>query len=498
MTDASFKTNAALAPQLGVVQAKTFAMAVPTPVAPDALCPTCAKEPVVTIPKTEPVPPPTSPATSPQPIPSVVPKTSAPTLPTSSFLDQELGKLRQELLQGIAPPSVPVAAPYLRPLPSTLPRPIITPALALAAPRELLWSQLGVGYIGMQPFARPMVNGGLSGTMTGLSPSAASPPKSLAVSVASTEAQAGIAHVLEYLATLQSGGSLASAGALHDVAARLSDARGDLLVEQWSSALSSIDRALAVLDSAAAANSIPFAVRSALIYAIRDGVRPPIVLCDNRSEVDKAIEKITRDIEEAKSDANAKLTDKNKTEVQKLNKALDALLETGTEALRGAKGDDELRRARESLERAIQAASDRIHRDEFCLIWVYIAQNLFAERDPMPNGKGITFRAPVFFASSYAPVDLFCSFDATVTTTDGIGKEEHEVTTSPIVVAKGEEGQVLSGSPYDNPILVLESVKVPFNAPGVSADITATATADNHHCKDEDTLEKKGVNVDTK
>ncbi len=167
MADGSLKPNEALLPGLGVVQAKSFAVPFPAPVAPKAPCLTCAKEPVVTIPKTEPVHPPTSPATSPQPIPPVVPTPSAPTLPTSSFLDQELRKLRQGLLQKITSPSVPVVAPSIQPMPSTRPRPIITPAPALAAPRELLWSQLGVGYVGMQPFARPMVNGGLSGMMTG-------------------------------------------------------------------------------------------------------------------------------------------------------------------------------------------------------------------------------------------------------------------------------------------------------------------------------------------
>ncbi len=289
MTDASFKTNAALAPQLGVVQAKTFAMAVPTAVAPDALCPTCAKEPVVTIPGTEPVHPPTSPATSPQPTPPVVPTTSAPTLPTSSFLDQELGKLRQEFLQGIATPSVPVTAPSVQPMPSTMPRPITTPALALAAPRELLWSQLGVGYVGMQPFTRPMMNGGLSGTMTGSQPSAGLGPQSLAVRVASLQAQAGIAYVLEYLSTLQSGGSLASVGVLKNIAARLSDAHSALLVEQCSSALESVGRALELLKSADAVRSTTPAVRNGLMFAIKEGVGPPLILCNEGPSPDEEL-----------------------------------------------------------------------------------------------------------------------------------------------------------------------------------------------------------------
>ncbi len=165
MTDASFKTNAALSPEPGVLQAKTFTVAVATAVAPKAPCLTCAKEPVVTIPKAEPAHPPTSPTTSPQPIPPTMPRTTAPTVPTSSVLDQELNKLRQDLLNQIVPPSVPATAPSIPPPPSTQPRPIITPAPMLAAPRELLWSQLGVGYVGMQPFARPMINGGLSGMM---------------------------------------------------------------------------------------------------------------------------------------------------------------------------------------------------------------------------------------------------------------------------------------------------------------------------------------------
>ncbi len=162
MADGTLKPNEALLPGVGLVQAKSFAVPFPAPVAP--------KEPVVTIPKTEPVHLPTSPATSPQPVPPVLPTSSAPTPPTSSFLDQELGKLRQEVLQGIAAPSVPSTAPSSQPAPSSMPRPTVPPAPALAAPRELLWSQLGVGYVGMQPFARPMVNGGLSGAMTGFGP----------------------------------------------------------------------------------------------------------------------------------------------------------------------------------------------------------------------------------------------------------------------------------------------------------------------------------------
>lgn len=38
------------------------------------------------------------------------------------------------------------------------------------APQGLHWSQLGVGYVGMQPFMQSMVNGGLSGFMRGVIP----------------------------------------------------------------------------------------------------------------------------------------------------------------------------------------------------------------------------------------------------------------------------------------------------------------------------------------
>ncbi len=270
MADGSLKPYDAQIPGLGVLQAKTFAVPIPAPVAP--------KEPVVTISKTAPVHPPMSPATSPQPIPPVVSTPSAPTLPTSSFLDQELGKLRQDLLQKIAPPSVPVATPSIQPLLSTLPRPIITPAPSLVAPRELLWSQLGVGYVGMPPFTRPMMNGGLSGAMTGLRPSAAQDPRSLTTRVASLEAHAGIVEVLEYLSTLQLGASPASAGVLQEVAARLTEALGALHVGRWSSALSSIDLALVALKRATAVSAIPPATRFALMTAIANGLIPPIVL----------------------------------------------------------------------------------------------------------------------------------------------------------------------------------------------------------------------------
>ncbi len=281
MADGTLKPYDAQVPGLGVLQPQSFAVPIPAPVAPKALCLTCAKEPVVTIPKTEPVHPPTSPATSPQPVPPATPKPGVPTVPTTSVLDQELMKLRQELLQKVTSPSVPVVAPSTQPPPSTMPRPIITPAPALVAPREFLWSQLGVGYVGMEPFTRPMINGGLSGAMSGSQPTFAPGAQSLAVSVASIEAQVGIAQVLEYLAGLQVGGTLGSAGILQGVAARLSLAHTALVAGQYRGALTSVDSALLDLRSAAAAHAVPSAIGNALILAIRDGVRPPIVLCNN-------------------------------------------------------------------------------------------------------------------------------------------------------------------------------------------------------------------------
>ncbi len=169
MADGPLTPYEAALPGLGVVPTKSYSVALPVPVAPKAPCLTCAKEPVVTVPKAGPTLATMPTVTPTQPTSPATPKPSVPTtVPTSSVLDQELMKLRQELLQKVASPSVPVVAPSTQPPPSTMPRPIITPAPALAAPRELLWSQLGVGYVGMQPFARPMTNGGLSGLMTGL------------------------------------------------------------------------------------------------------------------------------------------------------------------------------------------------------------------------------------------------------------------------------------------------------------------------------------------
>lgn len=170
MADGTLQPNEALLPGLGVLQAKAFAVPFPAPVPPKTPCLTCAKEPVVTTPKTQPSPTP-MPPTTPPPVPPTMPKTTAPTVPTSSVLDQELWKARQELLKQIVPPSVPATAPSIPPPPNTQPRPITTPVPVLAAPRELLWSQLGVGYVGMQPFTRPMINGGLSGMMTSFRPS---------------------------------------------------------------------------------------------------------------------------------------------------------------------------------------------------------------------------------------------------------------------------------------------------------------------------------------
>lgn len=132
-------------------------------VPPKAPCPTCATQPGVTLPTMGPPHPPTSPP----PVPPMVPTTSTPTVTRSSLLDQELGKVRQDLLKRIPSPSSPVAAPSNQPPPSTLPRAALRPAPSLAAPRELRWSQLGVGYLNMRPFTRPMINGGLSGKMWG-------------------------------------------------------------------------------------------------------------------------------------------------------------------------------------------------------------------------------------------------------------------------------------------------------------------------------------------
>ncbi len=86
MADGSLTPNETLAQKLGVTQAKSFAVPLPAPVAPQAPCLTCAKEPVVTIPKTEPAHPPTSPTTSPQPVPPVLPTPGTKSLEVSSCL----------------------------------------------------------------------------------------------------------------------------------------------------------------------------------------------------------------------------------------------------------------------------------------------------------------------------------------------------------------------------------------------------------------------------
>ncbi len=173
MADGSLKPNEPLLPGLGVVQTNMFAVPLPASVAPKAPCLTCATKPVVAIPKTEPTQPTMPTVTPTQPTQPTHLKPSVPTVPTSNVLDQELMRLRQELVQQVASPSVPAVVPSTQPPPSTMPRPIITPAPAFVAPKELLWSQLGVGYVGMQPFTRPMIDGGLSGKMRGLPPNVA-------------------------------------------------------------------------------------------------------------------------------------------------------------------------------------------------------------------------------------------------------------------------------------------------------------------------------------
>ncbi len=138
----------------------------PTPTAPEEPCPTC-KEKLPTTPSLPyPAPPSPAPPTGPaHPTPYPAP----PTVPTTTWGTEET-LLRKQLTDAIrgtqpTPRRTPVPPPMV-PTPAPSPRVPTTPPVG--APHELRWSQLGVGYVNMPAFARPMLNGGLSGFMRGI------------------------------------------------------------------------------------------------------------------------------------------------------------------------------------------------------------------------------------------------------------------------------------------------------------------------------------------
>lgn len=136
----------------------------PAPAPPDEPCLTCEKK--ASVPGTEPGVTPTAPTAPSAPYPHP-PSPAPPTAPTSTW-DEQAGILRKQLsdaVLGHQPPPVPAYPPTAT---SPSPRTMAPPSVPAVAPRELLWSQLGVGYVNMPQFARPMLYGGLSGFMRGV------------------------------------------------------------------------------------------------------------------------------------------------------------------------------------------------------------------------------------------------------------------------------------------------------------------------------------------
>ncbi len=141
------------------------AQSTPTATPPEEPCPGC-KEKLPTTPSL-PYPAPPSPAPPTEPA-HPTPYPAPPTEPTTTW-QTESTRLRKQLtdaIRGVQPAPTPKPVPPpTTPMPGPSPRTPSTPAAA--APQELRWSQLGVGYVNMRPFTRPMVNGGLSGQMRG-------------------------------------------------------------------------------------------------------------------------------------------------------------------------------------------------------------------------------------------------------------------------------------------------------------------------------------------
>ena len=142
------------------------AQSTPTATPPEEPCPGC-KEKLPTTPSL-PYPAPPSPAPPTEPA-HPTPYPAPPTEPTTTW-QTESTRLRKQLtdaIRGVQPAPVPTPdLPSTRPTPAPSPRVPTTPPVG--APHELRWSQLGVGYVNMPAFARPMPYGGLSGFMRGI------------------------------------------------------------------------------------------------------------------------------------------------------------------------------------------------------------------------------------------------------------------------------------------------------------------------------------------
>lgn len=103
---------------------------------------------------------------------------------------------------------------------------------------------------------------------------------SLRVVVASSQAQAAMARVLEFVTTSVGNVTTSERGVVNELAQTLQYAHTLLGSGDCGGALLAVDAALLLLNSGVALRDLPSNLRGILVRGIRDGVRPPLVLCN--------------------------------------------------------------------------------------------------------------------------------------------------------------------------------------------------------------------------